>query len=624
MKWLFWPACLFPLFVCLARPVGAIGAPAAGARPNVLLITVDDMSAASIGAFGCGLPDTTPNIDRLARRGVRFHRAHVVVGNCMPSRNVMWSGLYPHNSRVEGFYEVPDAKYPHLVDLMKGAGYFTGIRGKVTHSTPYSPYAWDIVLETLPDGSQAHPKNVKSYGISTAEGIRLAKAAGKPFCLMVNISDPHKPFYAEGKRGETISDPNVPSRVFRPEEVPVPGFLFDDPVVRKELSHYYSSVRRADDCAGEILAALRAAGEEDDTLIVFLSDHGMPLPFSKTQVYHDSTRTPLFFVWPGVLPEGREDDAHLVSTVDLLPTLLEMLGIVHPGKMDGRSFAALLNGGDAADRDWVIKEYNENSGGVRNPMRAIQTTRDLYIFNPWSNGQRTMSTATLGTPTYRRMAELAKTDSVMAARHDLFLHRVPEEIYDVALDADCLRNVVGEKSHQGRLDGCRSRLEAWMVGADDPMLETFRNRTDPVAREAFMSDQAGEAAARKGGKGKGKGKKRAGQNTAAGLRGAKGKALISFELPGDAEAGRPVTVGIRHDLPEDMGERAITVTMKAGDERLGRKTVRARGSGTAQVVFDVPAGVDGVVNFAAFVGEDYRSTPQHITSDPLPVREASP
>ena len=89
-------------------------------------------------------------------------------------------------------------------------------------------------------------------------GIEAAKEAGKPFCLLLNIADPHKPFYAEGKKGETIPDKNVPSKVFTPEEVPVPGFLPDDPVVRKELSHYYSSVRRADDGVGAILAALNA------------------------------------------------------------------------------------------------------------------------------------------------------------------------------------------------------------------------------------------------------------------------------------------------------------------------------------------------------------------------------
>lgn len=599
---------------------------AAEPRPNVLLVTVDDMSAESLGAFGCTLKDTSPTIDRLAQRGVRFNNAHVVVANCMPSRNVMWSGLYPHRSGVEGFYQVRDAKYPHLVDLMKGAGYFTGIRGKIPHSTPYTPYAWDAELETLPDGSKVHPKNAKSYGHSTAEGIRLAKAAGKPFCLMMNISDPHKPFYAEGKNGETVPDANVPSRVFTPDEVPVPGFLFDDPVVRKELSHYYSSVRRADDCAAEILASLKAAGAETNTLIVFLSDHGMPLPFSKTQVYHDSTRTPLFIVWPGRLPGGRVVDRPMVSTVDLLPTLLDLLGIVHPGTMDGRSFASLLRGGGDGGREWVIKEYNENSGGIRNPMRALESLDDLYIFSPWADGTRTMATATMGTPTYRRMAVLARSDEAVAARHELFVHRVPEEFYAVGRDPDCLTNLVADASSRGRLDRSRSTMETWMDETGDPMLATFRQRGDAAAREAFMSGQVAAAQDRKADKPK-KGAKRAAAakaqtaNPRAAGKPAAAAATIAFELPGEIEAGKPVTVRIRHELPADLGEQVLTVTAKEGQggERLDRTTVKARGAGVVEVSLKIPTGIDTSVSFAAFIGEDYTKTSRHITSKPVPV-----
>jgi N-sulfoglucosamine sulfohydrolase len=91
-------------------------------------------------------------------------------------------------------------------------------------------------------------KNAASWGRAAKRGMDAAKAAGKPFCLLMNIADPHKPFYAEGNKGQTVPDENVPSQVFTPEEIPVPGFLPDDPVVRKELAHYYSSVRRADDC----------------------------------------------------------------------------------------------------------------------------------------------------------------------------------------------------------------------------------------------------------------------------------------------------------------------------------------------------------------------------------------
>src|SRR5690606_22735289 len=130
-----------------------------------------------------------------------------------------FSGRYPHNNRVEGFYQVRNPGYPVLADLMQAAGYFTGIRGKVTHSTPYHPYpAWDAVLDTLPDGTRAHPKNVQSYYLSTRHGIEQARQAGKPFCLLINVSDPHKPFYSEGPRGVEMEDPNRPSRVFTADE----------------------------------------------------------------------------------------------------------------------------------------------------------------------------------------------------------------------------------------------------------------------------------------------------------------------------------------------------------------------------------------------------------------------
>jgi N-sulfoglucosamine sulfohydrolase len=477
-----------------------VAATAESPRPNVLIITVDDMSADSLGVFGCKVPDTSPNIDALALEGLRFNRAHVVVGNCFPSRNVMWSGLYPHNTGVEGFYQVKNPSYLHLADLMQRGGYYTGIQHKVAHSTPYSPYpAWDVNLDLGNDGKKRDVKAAKSYFDGAIQGMKGARDAGKPFCLVMNVADPHKPFFAEGNRGATIPDKNVPSKIFSADDVVVPGFLFDDPVVRKELAHYYSSVRRADDCVGAILAALDAEGQREDTIILFLSDHGMPLPFAKTQVYHHSTHTPLFFVVPGVTKAGTVDDSHMVSAVDLLPTLLELTGIENPGRMDGRSFAPLLSGNGQANRDFIIKEYNENAGASRDPMRAVQTERFLYIFNPWSNGTRIMATATTGTPTYRRMAALAKTDSSIAARHELYQHRVVEELYDIQTDPDCLVNLVDSAQHQDARKSLQDRLANWMRDTGDGMLDVFENRDDSNALEAYMTIQENQALARRGG-----------------------------------------------------------------------------------------------------------------------------
>jgi N-sulfoglucosamine sulfohydrolase len=469
------------------RPQGLLSAD----RPSVLVITVDDMSCDSVGVFGSKLVGTTPHIDRLASEGLRFTHAHVQVGNCMPSRNVMFSGRYPHNNRVEGFYMVREPGYPVLVDLLHDAGYHTGIRHKVTHSTPYSRYpAWDELLETPSD-----VKNAESYYTATKNGIAAAERAGKPFYLNINVADPHKPFFNEGKR----PDPNQPSRAFTAEEVPIPGFLFDDPQVREELAQYYSSVRRADDAVGATLRALKESGREESTVVVFLSDHGMPLPFAKTQLYYHSTHTPLIVRWPGVTKPGAVDERHLVSAVDLLPTLLDVLNLEHPQGIDGRSFAPLLKGETQSGREMIVTEYNENAGGFRHPMRAIVTREFGYIFNPWSNGSREMATATKGTITYRRMKALAPGDAEMAARLDLFEHRVPEELYRYASDPDARKNLIGDESFKPDYERLTKALEAWMEKTGDPMLEVFRGRADPAVREAYMATVEADAAARRNG-----------------------------------------------------------------------------------------------------------------------------
>ena len=103
-----------------ARALAAAGGP--GRRPNILFVTVDDMSCDSVGAFGCRVPDTTPHVDRLAGEGVRFVHAHVQVANCVPSRNVMQTGRYPHTSGVEGFYKV-EVDFPILPDVLKEHGH---------------------------------------------------------------------------------------------------------------------------------------------------------------------------------------------------------------------------------------------------------------------------------------------------------------------------------------------------------------------------------------------------------------------------------------------------------------------------------------------------------------------
>ena len=148
---------------------------------NFLLITVDDMSCDSVGAFGCKLEGTTPVMDRLASQSMRFDHAHVTVGNCNPCRNVMFSGLISHNNKVEGFYKVPNPGWPHMVDLLKDAGYYGAIRGKVTHSTPYQPYDWDDDLTELPNGKKLIKRMRNHMANVLQEVLRMPKNRRNPF-----------------------------------------------------------------------------------------------------------------------------------------------------------------------------------------------------------------------------------------------------------------------------------------------------------------------------------------------------------------------------------------------------------------------------------------------------------
>lgn len=470
---------------------------AAPERPNILVITVDDMNADSVGVFGSQVPAITPHIDALAKQGIRFENAHVQVANCMPSRNVMWSGRYPHSNGVEGFLPVAQPGYPTLGDVLRSEGYFTAIRHKLKDSTPYTPFPWDRVLDDHAPGGRPHRKDARSYGLSVTDGIASARAANKPFFLLINVADPHLPFFGLDKKGHPVEDPHIPSRIYQASDVEVPGFLPDHPVVREELAHYFSSVRRADDAVGAILEALAHSGQADNTLVMFVSDHGMPFPFAKTQLYHRSTHTPLILRWPRGMGVGTVDSSHLVSAVDFMPTLLEAAGAPLPDGLQGYSFLDLLveqaprdsDSAPPARPEYVIKEYNQNSGWQRAPMRAVQSERYLYVFNPWSNGKRTLKSATLKTRTYQTMEALSATDEAMAARIHHLRHRSVEEFYDLQSDPDCLHNLVDEAAVRVALERHRSWLGQWMQRTEDHAQAAFAGRSDRAALDAYMAAQ---------------------------------------------------------------------------------------------------------------------------------------
>jgi N-sulfoglucosamine sulfohydrolase len=440
-------------------------------RPNVLLLTVDDMNGDTPGCFG-GPVLATPNIDALAAEGMRFVRAHVTVAVCQPSRSVLMTGRFPHRNGAEGFGPIR-SDVPVLTDALRATGYRCGILGKVEHLAPVERFAWDTAVSAAELGIGRDPVR---YGVETR--AFLDRAGDSPWFLMANTHDPHRPFAGSTDEaielGEGLAGVPPPSHRFGPDDWHVPGFLPDLPAIREETAQYLSSSRRADDSVGAILRAVDGAGQRDQTIVVFLSDNGMAFPFAKSNCYLHSTRTPLIVRWPGVVPAGAADHDHYVAGHDLLPTICHALAIESPAGLDGRSFLDVLTGRSDAARDEVVTVYHENVLGMRFEMRCVQSRHGGDIWNHWSDGQRRYQAENMSGLTWREMQSSA--DPAVATRCELYERRVPEELYDLECDPDALVDLATEPESAALLTAMRARLRAHLHRVDDPLAVTFDER----------------------------------------------------------------------------------------------------------------------------------------------------
>jgi N-sulfoglucosamine sulfohydrolase len=450
--------------------------------PNILLFTADDLNCDSLGCYGSKVPDITPNLDRFAATGIRFERAHVNVAICQPSRGVLGTGRYSHRSGITGFYHTK-RDIPTVMETLQTAGYLTGILGKVAHSTPKESFRWDFSRDQGELGQGRDPARYYDY---CREFLARCRREGKPFYFMVNSHDPHRPYH-DPEKPPYPGEAAQPSRLYPTQEVTVPGFLPDLPGVRKEIAHYFNSVRRCDDTFGAVMQALQEAGFEDNTLVVFLSDNGIAVPFAKCNCYLASTRTPWMMRWPGVVKPGSVDNRHFVSGIDFFPTVLESAGFPCPTGLDGVSLLPILRGGTQAGRDRVFTQIDHQSGGAFVPMRGLQDKKYGYIFTPWSDGKFRYRNNNEG-QSMRAMEEAAKADAWIASRVALFRYRTLEEFYDLEQDPNALHNLIADVRYAGVIAGMRSEMIAWMRRTEDPALAALENRTSPEALKQFMTD----------------------------------------------------------------------------------------------------------------------------------------
>ncbi|TVY11308.1 sulfatase family protein [Paenibacillus cremeus] len=442
-------------------------------KPNVLLITVDDMNYDSPGMAGCSIPGITPNIDRLAAEGMQFVNSHVTIAVCQPSRSVLMTGRYPHRNGALGFEPIAQ-DVTTLQEQLRAAGYWNGIIGKEDHLAPLEKYCWDSCISTM-NKTSGYGRDPKVYYEQTKFSVRQAKEAGKPFFLMVNSHDPHRPFAGSRDELARYGQHTPVRRTIAPEEVDLPGFLPDLPKVREEVAEYFTSVHRADETVGEIMRALKESGEEDHTLVMFLSDNGMAFPFAKTNCYLNSTRTPWVIRWPNHIQPGRVDSKHFISGIDYMPTVLEAAGLPPVEGMDGRSFLPLLTeSAEQPERDHVFTMFNRTSGNKDYPMRCMQNVTFGYIWNDWSDQQTVFKNESQDGLTFKAMVEGANENLEIAQRVQLFLYRVREELYDFSTDPDAFHNLIDEPGYADIANDLRRRLFEVMQASDDPRTAAFK------------------------------------------------------------------------------------------------------------------------------------------------------
>ncbi len=359
---------LIPLLAALclfARPLTVHAQ--AKAPKNVVIIIADDLGM-QLGCYG-DKTTRSPNIDALAKRGVRFARAYATVSSCSPSRASILTGLYTHQNGQYGLQHAEHNQQTRLwvqslPNLLRAIGYWTGIIGKV-HVGPQSVYNFDAQI-------------TKDLG-GNRDGVAMARAArdfinrrdGKPFFLVHAFSDPHRA--REGFGNEAFAkDPNEVR--YDPKDVIVPAHLPDRPEVRKELAEFYQSITRMDRGVGLLIAVLREAGVLDDTLIIFISDNGIPFPGAKTTLYDAGIHLPMIVAGPGV-PAGRTNHG-LVSFIDIAPTVLDFTQAKRPKyKLAGQTLLPILGYEHPKGCDTVFASHQFHEITMYYPMRAIVTPK---------------------------------------------------------------------------------------------------------------------------------------------------------------------------------------------------------------------------------------------------------
>lgn len=378
-----------------------LAAAAAEPRPNVLLICADDHASYVMGAYGNTIV-RTPNLDRLAASGMRFDRAYANSPVCTASRQSFITGRYPRTIGVTQLRTALPESETTLAEMLGAAGYATAAIGKMHFNSP-AAHGFDLLIDQaqhrgwlkekgatpLPPGVEVLPQwrpfkdpasiwlNASTLPFGAVDedmaGTYFARETEKflgeqrdePFFLMVSFYEPHSPFHFPVEFAERHEPAKFTADTIREtDRWQVPAIFADlsDDEKRGIAASYYTSVEFLDKNVGIVLNALEVSGHADDTIVIYIGDHGYMLGqhgrFEKHCSFEPAVRAPLI-VRGGPIAPGGSTEA-LVEFIDIAPTILELCGVARLETVQGRSLVPVLTGASDKHREHVVVEYSEN------------------------------------------------------------------------------------------------------------------------------------------------------------------------------------------------------------------------------------------------------------------------
>jgi N-sulfoglucosamine sulfohydrolase len=444
---------------------------ARAAEKNVVLVIADDLGY-DLGCYGNQVVKT-PHLDALAADGTLFTHAFCTTASCSPSRSVVLSGMHNH---ANGMYGLAHAEHHFssfdnvnsLPARLSKAGYRTGRIGKF-HVTPESAYPFDTALP-------GNPRN----GVQMADRCRAFIAADdRPFFLLFCTADPHR----SGKQGPGPHHPNlfgnesehpgVDEARYNPAEVRVPPFLPDSPTSRAELAEYYRSVSRLDAGVGRLVEVLKESGHWDDTLVIFISDNGIPFPGAKTTLYEPGMRLPCLVRNPYLSERGIRSSA-MISWIDIAPTILEFAGARFEGpKLHGRSFLSILAQVDPQGWDEVNGSHTFHEVTMYYPMRVVRTRRHKLIWNIAHELPFPFASDLYRSATWQEALETKPEAAYGQRSRAAYVDRPEFELYDLESDPQETTNLADDPAQSDRLAELKQRLKAFQERTGDPWIHKW-------------------------------------------------------------------------------------------------------------------------------------------------------